>query len=851
MPVYRLRLFSGISLEGPAGPVGGRVSQRRPLALLSLLAVSPGGVLSRDKLLAYLWPEEDSEHARHLLSVTLHAVRQALGGEAVLSVGDDLRLNPDVVAADVAEFEAAVEAGELRRAVALYAGPLLDGFHLKGALGFERWADAEQERLARLYAGALEGLAEGAEADGNWRGAVEAWRKLAAHDPYSSRIALRLMQALEAAGDRPGALQHAQIHKTLVQEELGVEPDPEVAALAGQLRVQPPETEIPASFREGAPAKDVGGGAGRDTAAPIHSRGIPATPTATAKRRFGWRGAAAATVVLVLSVVVGVVALRGPAEQPTDPPVPALDPKRVLVLPFVNQTGDARLDRLGNMAADWITQGLAETGLVRAVPTTGIETAEGLGELGSPAARARALAEVTRAAIAVYGSFYLQDDSLAFQAQVTDVATGELLRAIGEITAPVERPKEAVETLRQRTTGALATVLDPLLSSWASAASQPPSYEAYQLYADGMDAFFSHSLKVAAENFHRAAALDTTFSVPLLWALYAHGNAGNRSAKDSLAHALDERRDRLTRWERALLDAHLANLRGDLPGEYRAYSRVVELTPGSEWNYKLAWTANRLGRPREAVELLSQVDPERGWLAHWEAYWSQLTQALHALGDYEQELQEARRGRLQLPESRWGLGETIALAALGRTDELWLWIEREKGSLLGLVSSATELRFHGHDAEADRVLERAFERYDQLPENEITPNDYYLAIPLAKAGRGDDALRLLEVASAALRARGRDEHPFFLASWGAIAAIREDTLEARAYYERLEEYQEAGLGLRFQAAIAAHLGEKDLAVRLLGRAQAKGADIHRGGHGVFFEPLWNYAPFLELMRPKG
>ncbi len=114
-------------------------------------------------------------------------------------------------------------------------------------------------------------------------------------------------------------------------------------------------------------------------------------------------------------------------------------------------------------------------------------------------------------------------------------------------------------------------------------------------------------------------------------------------------------------------------------------------------------------------------------------------------------------------------------------------------------------------------------------------------------------MRLLQVVLASLRARGRelDEASIFLASFGVIAAIRGDTLEARVYYERLEEHQEAGDGLLYQAMIAAHLGEKDLAVRLLGRAYAKGASIHGWGHNSgFFEPLWNYAPFQELVRPK-
>jgi tetratricopeptide (TPR) repeat protein len=708
-------------------------------------------------------------------------------------------------------------------------------------------------------------LGEEEESAGNLVGALPWLRRAISLDPYDEPLLRRLITLLARLGDGPNAVREYEAFERRMAEELKLEPSAETKGLVEEIWAAAADgpTSTP---RSAEPLVEEAG---------VGEREVPAsTPAAAAqpkrRRRLLWLVAATGTLLVLLAVVAR-KSVFSPDPVSGDPAGPALEPNRVLVLPFVNQTGDARLDRLGNMAADWITQGLAQTGLVRAVPTTEVEPLEAVPGLEGPAARARSLAAVSRAAIAVHGSFYLQDDSLAFQAQVTDVATGELLRAIGEITAPVERPKEAVETLRQRTTGALATVLDPLLESWASAASQPPSYEAYQLYAEGMEAFFrarnyeQAPMREAADFFHQATALDATFSLPLLWAVYAHGNAGERARADSVAKVLDARRDRLTQWERALLDAHLARLKGDRPGEYRAYSRVVQMTPGSEWNYKLARAALLLNRPLEAVNLLSEVDPERGWLAHWQYYWLQLTQALHSLGYYEQELREARRGRLQLPEStHLPYSEATALAALGRTDEVWLWIEREIRSPTGyyLVGLANELRIHGHEGAADRVLERAFEWYDQLPGTEITANHYLIAIPLVQANRENDGLRLLKAASAAYRARGRGEHPMFLGSFGVIAAMRGDTSEARAYYERLEEYREAGLGLFDpetglgpfnQAAIAANLGEKDLAVRLLARAQAElGADLHGWWHQtVRLEPLRNYAPFRELMRPKG
>ena len=98
--MYRLRLLGGLELEGPSGPLSGRVVQRRQLALLALLAASLGGGLSRDKLLGYLWPESNEERARHRLSDTLHVIRKALGEGAVLVSGELLRLNPELVWTD-------------------------------------------------------------------------------------------------------------------------------------------------------------------------------------------------------------------------------------------------------------------------------------------------------------------------------------------------------------------------------------------------------------------------------------------------------------------------------------------------------------------------------------------------------------------------------------------------------------------------------------------------------------------------------------------------------------------------------------------------------------------------------
>jgi DNA-binding SARP family transcriptional activator len=237
--MYKVRLFAGVSIEDANGAVSGAIMQRHRLALIALLATAPGQQLSRDKLIGWLWPEREGARARHLLRSAVHALRSSLGEAAILSLGDDLRLNPDVVRSDIADFLDLLTRDELESAVGLYRGPLLDGFHLNESSDFESWLDAERTRLARLYSGALEQLAQRAEARGDNAGGVEWWRRVAAVDPYSSRVALELMRALDAAGDRAAALRHARLHEQLLENELGAEPDPDVAALAEQIRTAP------------------------------------------------------------------------------------------------------------------------------------------------------------------------------------------------------------------------------------------------------------------------------------------------------------------------------------------------------------------------------------------------------------------------------------------------------------------------------------------------------------------------------------------------------------------------------------------------------------------------------------
>ena len=128
--MLHLRTFGGLSLEIDGIPATGAAQQRKTLALLALLAASGQRGLSRDKLIASLWPETDAEHGRGLLKQACYALRRDLQTRELFLGSIQLRLNPAVISSDVATFASALQEHDPAGAASCYTAPFLDGFYL-------------------------------------------------------------------------------------------------------------------------------------------------------------------------------------------------------------------------------------------------------------------------------------------------------------------------------------------------------------------------------------------------------------------------------------------------------------------------------------------------------------------------------------------------------------------------------------------------------------------------------------------------------------------------------------------------------------------------------------------------
>ncbi len=557
--------------------------------------------------------------------------------------------------------------------------------------------------------------------------------------------------------------------------------------------------------------------------------------------------------ILALSLAILALLTLTLILRPWRPIGPSVQPaKRIVVVPFRNQTGDPSLDPMGRMVADWTTQSLLGTGLAEVIsPEALLQLDSGKG--------IRSVVDATGAGMIVTGSYYIIDDSLQFQARVV-TADEKVLQAIEPVFSSADKPMEGIEAVRQRVVGALAILLEENYKGLSLADTKPPTYEAYQEYMQGFDDFSRlYDWAGSLEHFNRAFALDTSFLWPLLLAACAYGNSGRLAEADSLFEFLSVRRSRLTALHQIHLEWGQAAYSMDLPKALDAARRGAALAPGSLFEYEVGSTAFELNRPHESIRAFERWNFNVGIARNWQRNWIYLQRAHHLIGEHKIELEVAKRGRERFPTSFALLdAENEALAALGRIGEIKKLIEEaltwpaQSGSSPGgsMRLASEELRAHGHEAEAMELLERAIRWYQSRPAEELNNFRHAYALTLYNARRWAEAKVIYEeLAKESPTAFGPQ---VFL---GLIAARQGDRETALNISDRLRDLKTpnfSGSNTYNRACIAAILGDKEHAVALLKefflQGRAFSIDVHRD---FDFESLWDYPPFIELLKPKG
>ncbi|MEM7119326.1 MAG: tetratricopeptide repeat protein [Chloroflexota bacterium] len=254
MPRLSLSFFGAFQAELNGEPIL-HFRSANVQGLLVYLAMQAERPFPRESLATLFWPRDTDATAKKNLRQSLYQLRKVLGDSkelaqpTLLVTRQTVQFNPDAdFSLDTHQFLTAFTHEKWQTAVSLYAGPLLPGFFCDSE-PFEEWLRVERERFYRLILDALEGAANSALSQADYRQVELLAQRQLAVEPWREVAHRQLMQALALAGDRSGALaQYDRCYEAL-ERELGIEPSEQTLALYEQIatNVVAPETTDPTS----------------------------------------------------------------------------------------------------------------------------------------------------------------------------------------------------------------------------------------------------------------------------------------------------------------------------------------------------------------------------------------------------------------------------------------------------------------------------------------------------------------------------------------------------------------------------------------------------------------------------
>ncbi len=198
------------------------------------------GPQRQEQVTAALWPDAPPAKAKGSLHTAVYRLRQAIGVRDVLIIRSGVyRINDEMVTLyDARDFQNLVRASGaatgdeaaslLQQAVDLVTAPFLQDIDAE-------WCAEERERLARLHLVALERLSTAYAAAARLHEAIAAAERLLTLDPLREDVYALLIRHQMRLNDHTAARRLVERCMTVLRDELGIEPGPEIQALAARL----------------------------------------------------------------------------------------------------------------------------------------------------------------------------------------------------------------------------------------------------------------------------------------------------------------------------------------------------------------------------------------------------------------------------------------------------------------------------------------------------------------------------------------------------------------------------------------------------------------------------------------
>jgi len=222
----------------------------RRKAVLSVLALYRGDVVSTDRLLDIVWDDAPPRTAVNAIQAHVSYLRQVLGGRAAIRAsGAGYRLDLGAGGSDVVVAERLIRdsaqapdprhrAERLRAALALWRGrPLADVAGMP-------WLDEQAERLDGLRLQATRGLLEARLALGETAELVPELEQLTGAHPFDEQLRSQLMLALYRSGRQADALAAFRRLRRTLGDDMGIDPSQSLRELEAAILRQDPALDL-------------------------------------------------------------------------------------------------------------------------------------------------------------------------------------------------------------------------------------------------------------------------------------------------------------------------------------------------------------------------------------------------------------------------------------------------------------------------------------------------------------------------------------------------------------------------------------------------------------------------------
>ncbi|KUI47640.1 hypothetical protein AU198_23865 [Mycobacterium sp. GA-1199] len=223
----------------------------KPRAILTMLGLHGGSVVSAAALVALLWGDDPPRTATKALQTHISSLRRALGDGFVLTEGSGWTLSTTEI--DAIHYKSAAKLGrkalaaaDPTRAVTLFDQALALWRGIPELPDSSR-GSSEKTRWLEGHAALVEDRADALLATGRAAEIVGELESAIAEAPLRERRWGHLMLALYRAGRQGEALSAYRRARSLLAEELGVDPGPELRRLEAAIVAQDAALEVPQS----------------------------------------------------------------------------------------------------------------------------------------------------------------------------------------------------------------------------------------------------------------------------------------------------------------------------------------------------------------------------------------------------------------------------------------------------------------------------------------------------------------------------------------------------------------------------------------------------------------------------